>query len=595
MKKTQRSRIAFWLVACSALLVATFASHAQQTFIVDDFVPAGVGPANPTNYDNYPWTTSYSSGQISNVWWNWFGGAFSNLVWDSTVDASNNPSSGSMKITANFTSNPGASIYSQWVVWDDGNTNNYFSLNLSGLTYTNFQCDVKFAPGSASDAGTTGGQPIFGHLRFGIRPAADWGVQDWFGGVDIPATNTDWVHVSLPLNAISDPNLVNMGSVLIQIDSAYYSLNLNGPSTLWVDNIKFVGVPVTYGAPTLGIQKATPALRIFAGSTGTVNDREEIATLDQRQAWVGSAGYPVTYPVSYSFTLLSFPAVQAGSVFTFHMFLVPTNSSVTHAGLYKFQNNQYVEFQVKNDLWLLIQGGTNQGQITAQVAWKTNLINSNPTNQALLITNSTAVGTWTLTFNSATSGTLTAPGASSAASFNIPAAAAAQFTNPLVAFFGVQPNCPWGEGQYVDVSNIQTIGVTGPVNDNFTTDTAINPAVWDPSDSAQPSSLVLVTNGAPYWVTWTMPDTDFLDAGTGLGELGVTTNLTSGPWVVPEYYNYYNDGVYLPNSALQGIVKWTLVPANCLPTVDGQPQNGQRLSPNAFFRLFNNTNPPPQP
>jgi len=175
MKKTKRSRIAFWLVACSALLVATFASHAQQTFIVDDFVPAGVGPDNPTNYDYYPWTTSYSSGQISNVWWNWFGNAFSNVVWDSTMDASNNPNSGSLKITANFTSDTNTSTYSQWVVWDDGNTNNYFNLNLSGLTYTNFQCDVRFAPGSASDAGTTGGQPIFGHLRFGIRPSAYWG------------------------------------------------------------------------------------------------------------------------------------------------------------------------------------------------------------------------------------------------------------------------------------------------------------------------------------------------------------------------------------------------------------------------------------
>ena len=147
----------------------------------------------------------------------------------------------------------------------------------------------------------------------------------------------------------------------------------------------------------------------------------------------------------------------------------------------------------------------------------------------------------------------------------------------------------------MDVSHIQTIGVTGPVNDNFTTDTAINLAVWDPSDSAQPSSLVLVTNGSSYWVTWTMPDADFLDASSGLGELGVATNLTSGQWVVPEYYNYYNDGIYLPNSAAQGTMKWTLIPSNCLPTVDGQPQNGQRLSPNAFFRLFDNTNPPPQP
>jgi hypothetical protein len=600
MKKTQRSRIAFWLVTCSAMLVLIPVSRAQWTFIVDDFAPGGVGLGNPTNYDYYTYTNNYAAGQITNVWWNWFGSAFTNLVWDGTTDAGNNPNSGSMEITANFTSNTNTSTYSQWVIWQQGWNvgNNYldwYNMSLDGSLFTNlsFQCDVKFAAGSASDSGTYG-SPIFGHLRFGI-PSSSWGAQDWFAqGVDIANTNTNWVHVNIPLSALTDPNLANILGVLIQIDSSYYSLNLNGPSTLWIDNIEFVGTPIVNPPPTLGMQKATPALRIFAGSTGTVNDREQIATLDQRQAWVGSAGYAVTYPVSYSFTLLSFPAVQAGSVFTYHMFLVPTNASDSHAGQFNFHNNQYVEYQCKDDLWLVIQGGTNQGLITAQIAWKTNLANSNPTNQALLITNSTAVGTWTLTFTNATGGTLTAPGASPAP-FSIPAAAAAQFTNPLVAFFGVQPNSPWGEGQYVDVSHIQTIGVTGPVNDNFTTDTAINPAVWDTSDSAQPSSLVLVTNGSAYWVNWTMPDTDFLDPGTGLGELGVATNLTSGQWVVPEYYNYYNDGVFLPNSAAQGTMKWTLIPTNCLPTVDGQPQNGQRLSPNAFFRLFNNTNPPAQP
>jgi len=49
MKKTKRSRIAFWLVGCSALLVAALAARAQtQNYVVDDFAPAGVGPANPT-------------------------------------------------------------------------------------------------------------------------------------------------------------------------------------------------------------------------------------------------------------------------------------------------------------------------------------------------------------------------------------------------------------------------------------------------------------------------------------------------------------------------------------------------------------------
>ncbi len=575
MKKTNRSSIAFCLVTCLALLVATFASRAQ-TVIIDDFAPAGVGPGNPTNHDYYAWPQSYSGGQISNVWWNWFGSAFVNAQWDPTMDANSNSSSGSLKITANFTSDPDTSTYSQWVVWDAGTSNNFFGRNLSGLTYSNFQCDVRFAPGSASDiGGSQSPVPIFGHLRFGNRTAG-YG-QDWFGGVDIPTNNTGWVHVSLPFNAVSDPNMVNINNVLIQIDSSYYGLNLNGPSTMWIDNIEFVGTTNTYAPPTLGIQKTTPALRIFAGSGTDMYGREQLDTVDQKQSWVGG-----TYPVSYSFTLLSFPTVPVGSAFSFHIFLVPENNFVSQNGKYAFLGNSLVEYDLKNDLWLYIAGGANPGQVTAQIAWKTGKILSNPTNQVLLITNSTAVGTWTLTFTNATGGSLTAPG-TNPVPFSIPAATAALFTNPLVAFFGVQPNSPWGEGQYVDVSHIQTIGVKGvPVNDYFTTDTAINPAVWDTSDSEVQSSLVLVTNGAPYWVTWTMPDTDYLDPDTGLGQLGVTTNLT-GRWVVPEYYNGYNDGLNIPNTAAQGAVKWTLMSSNYLPTVDGQPQSGQPLAPNAFL------------
>lgn len=580
--KTTISRMASWLFICSALLVATLASRAQtMNFIVDDFAPTGVGPANPTNYDYYPWAVTYSSGQISNVWWNWFGNAFvtnNNLgcQWDSTSDASNNPSSGSLKISLNWTTN------NQFTVWDQGNTNNYFGCNSFGLTnvtFTNFECDVRFAPGSASDAGNTGGQPIFGHLRFGIRSNTGGYGQDWFGAVDIPATNIAWVHVSIPLNPIANTDLTNITSVLIGIDSQYYDLNLNGPSTLWVDNIKFVGSRIQNGPPTLAMQKATPALRIFAGSGTDVNGREQLATIDQNQSWVGG-----TYPVSYSFTLLSFPTVPDGSLFRFHIFLVPTNYYDTHASSISFHGNQYVEYQVRKMLWLNVSA-TNPTNVTAIIQWKTNYANNNPTNTALLITNSTAVGTWTLTFNSANTGTLAAPGASPAA-FSIPATVAAQFTNKLIAFFGVQPDSPWGEGQHVDVSHIQTIGVKSPgvpVNDNFTTDTAINPAVWDTSDSAMASSLVLVTTNTPYWVSWTMPDTGFENG------LGVAPALITGPWKVPEYYNDYYDGIYLPGTALQGTMKWTLIPSTCLPTVDGKMYDGGTLgpSPNAFFRLSN--------
>ena len=187
---------------------------AQTVYVVDQFDPSGTGG------------NSYSGGQIGNVWGNWFGGAFQSLAWDSASDASNNPNSGSMKITANFGD--------QFEVFDGFNV---IVPPLNGLQYTNFQCDVRFAQGSATANNT------FGHLEFGIAVGYD---QDYFGSVDVPSSNTNWVHVSIKLNATTDPNLQSISDVLIHIYGPNSSPALSGNSTLWVDNIKFVGrSPVT--------------------------------------------------------------------------------------------------------------------------------------------------------------------------------------------------------------------------------------------------------------------------------------------------------------------------------------------------------------
>jgi glucuronoarabinoxylan endo-1,4-beta-xylanase len=209
------------------LLVALVGVNGQAqttTYVVDQFDPAGTGG------------NSYSGGQIGNVWGNWFGTAFQSLVWDSASDASNNASSGSMKITCNF-----SSANNQFEVY---NGLNGLNPPLLGLQFTNFQCDVRFAAGSATV--TNGGVVIFGHLQFGTSTAANG--QEYFGGsaygIDIVATNINWVHISIPINAVASTNLQSLNDVLIHIYGPWYGsgATLNGASTLWVDNIKFVGV-----------------------------------------------------------------------------------------------------------------------------------------------------------------------------------------------------------------------------------------------------------------------------------------------------------------------------------------------------------------
>jgi glucuronoarabinoxylan endo-1,4-beta-xylanase len=207
------------LMQLVAALLGVDGRAQTTTCFVDPFNPSGTGGHN------------YGSGQITNVWGNWFGGAFQSLAWDPASDAGNDSSSGSMKITANFTGNNGNS---QFAVYDF----NGIYPPVNGRQYTNFQCDVRFAPGSATT--TNGNVALFGHLMFGVT---DGFSQDYFGGVDIPAGSTNWVHVNLPINATDDPNLSCIYNVLVHVYGPYYSPGLNGASTLWVDNIKFSGEP----------------------------------------------------------------------------------------------------------------------------------------------------------------------------------------------------------------------------------------------------------------------------------------------------------------------------------------------------------------
>ncbi len=212
-----------WLSWCLLLALVNRGRSQTTNFIVDAFNASGTGG------------NIYSAGQITNAWMNWFGSAFQSLIWDGTSDASNNPSSGSMKITAVF--NGLGSIPNQFTIFDGFN-----GLNppLTGLQYTNFQCDIRFADGSATVSAN--GTFIYGHLQFGVSTAA--GGQDYFGAVDVPAGNYNWVHVSLPLEAAVDTNLLNISDVLIHIYGPFYSPGLAGATVLWIDNVQFTGAGV---------------------------------------------------------------------------------------------------------------------------------------------------------------------------------------------------------------------------------------------------------------------------------------------------------------------------------------------------------------
>jgi glucuronoarabinoxylan endo-1,4-beta-xylanase len=213
------SPLAGCVLALLGFINASEFARAQNIQVIDDFNPSGVG--------GY----SYSGGQITDVWGNWFGSAFVSLAW-STNNVNNSANAGSMQINLNFN---GSS--NQFEVYDI----NGIYPPVNGTEFTTFQCAVMFAPGSATVM--VGGSNTFGYLQFGDE---DNGSQDYFGGIYVSATNTNWVSVSLPIDPALDPNLTNIYNLLIHMYGPYNSPALSGTSTLWIDNIQFVGpTPVT--------------------------------------------------------------------------------------------------------------------------------------------------------------------------------------------------------------------------------------------------------------------------------------------------------------------------------------------------------------
>lgn len=506
---------------------------------------------------SYP-INAFDAATEVNAWVNWFGQSFYQVGWDSS-DASNNVSSGSMKLEAFYpNSGIGGCCGPQFVTHNGFNA---FSPVVPGngnaapvAVATNISFDVRFEADSVYNTNANNWPTI----EVGTRGSTF--NQYTFGTFTIPHTQTNWVRVNIPISA--SPNWTNIPHVFLK----HYSTSLGGWLRFYVDNMTFTLADVPITPPTLAIEKAKTGLRMFAGPSQY--NRTQIASVDTNQSWVGGA-----YPVSYSFTLSKYEVNPPLN--EFHMFLTPVNY-IQGGAL-----DQYTDYSTaSNNFRLAIVGGApGTPTVTATLDYKTNAINANPNQVVLSITNQTANGTWTVTFNSATTGTLTAPGASPAA-FSLPADVASTFANPVVAFWGVQPNPVNAIGQSIELTHVQTANVAVPgvaINSDFTTGAAINTNIWLASSvSADAANLIIVDASKAWWINWGYPDTGF--------RLTTKADLANGlvPWKTPGYYTGYNTNTPLLQRYFASRVA-TLVPVGALPTASGL-SNGIPAGA-AFFRM----------
>ncbi|HEX3720974.1 MAG TPA: hypothetical protein VH595_23735 [Verrucomicrobiae bacterium] len=569
---------------------------------VDQFNALSVLPVNPY-YTNGGTDIDYSAGDIGELWGTWFGDA-ATFTWDNTKDAqgdTNNGLGGSMEIQLDFTGGDQLEAY-------DGNNGITPTLNGEALGFTSFECDVMFDSSSAVQTNYTAGAPglvYFGNLQFGTRTAVLGGSaafgQDYFGNgaiTQVPQTlSNQWVHVKIPVSALSDANIADLTDIIIHIYSPFgnggvASQDLIGPVTFWVDNMKFkapLALPLV-PPPSLKIQPAIPATARFF-TTAPQYTRTDLATSDFNQSWIGGPGDPgnttaaYSQPVSYSVT---FKSLTSDSSAQTTLWLVEDDTGT-------YNGNDY---SLPTELWLNIVANPPTGW-TAQVAWKANDPGANPTNIALTVTNTVGVGTWTLTFTGETTGTLMAPGWLTPSNFTIADPnVATDFGNPLTALFGIQGNGT-AYGAYDDVTQISITNVAGANElDLFASDTDIETnSIWSEGfDTGTPSGyyqitnltandgagftsaypttvqgIILVTTNTPFWVSWNVTTN-----GYGLGE-SATGVLPITSLISPASFSGYTD---VPLQCVAGTTNWALIPNDCLaPGKEG------------FFEVVN---PPPQ-
>lgn len=565
---------------------------ASNVYWVDDFSTNGVGPTNPTNYDYFDSSTQevYSIGDITNVYADWFGNGLTNGLSWSTNNPNNNPAFGSLQL--NLT--PGAG---QFVLHHAD-----YSVNpgISSLVYTDVEMDIRYDPSSITSV--SGGTTNFGPLRIGVRPNGVYNVQDWFYYITpVLSTDTNWVHIVAPLSS-ADVNQQSWGELMIGEDPSVGGWNGQGNQTLYVANIKFVGPQLVAKTPqpTVSMLPAKPGLRIFAGSTVNTYDRASVSTVSQSESWIGGS-----FPVSYSFSLLSYPNNNINQTMVQILPIGPlTAAGNTYlGGTFPAGGNEYADYQDPNGMWLVLapNGG---GAVTATVEWKTNLPNANPNQIAMTFTNPTAIGNWTWTFTGPNAGTVTAPGGRVQPFTITDTNVTADFANPCAAVFGLQPNSTAGEGLWEDWGSVAISGTGGSVSDDWTHQTAdfssgVSPdGNFSAQGSANPPEVIISRNGLDaYWFSWTTPI-----PATGFGVVA-GTNLLSSPstWVDPPYYSGNSD--FFPPRADSAVLLaskyWTLMPYDDLPTVDGNPQPSppaitDPLAPNAYWigtTNFNNQYP----
>jgi hypothetical protein len=447
------------------------------------------------------------------------------LMVDYTLDAANDPNSGSLRCEIPFT---GAGIgqfmtfgtLGNRYAWDDS-----VVINAVGA-YTNLVFDIRVDPTTAP----TIHHDNYGALEVGLvmKVGTAWSTNR-LNTYTIPLTATNWTSAVIPI----DQTTVDLDKVT----GVYFSMWPHGAYTntmvFNVDNLWLQPMPTNAPPnppPIMSLQKAIPGLNLIAAGNDQ-SDRQNIRTVRPEYSWVGKG----SAPVSYAFTVKAFPGTNHPN-FEVHNYLIPVPYDPA-SGPGTIDPGSAPDWGQTNCIFMELQNKAD-GSATYTFRWKTNSIpDGNGTYYssplAAIRDPNGPIGTWTLSFVNDTHVTMTSPSGSST-NFEFSADKLAGYVDatgaalPLYYYLGAKPQETINRGLSAVISRVSIQGAGTKIDDTFSNASGLDASIWELAANHASAVQVLAPN-ALYWVNWTLPDAGFalqtnaVVTGTNWNENGAAT------------------------------------------------------------------------
>lgn len=484
----------------------------------------------------------------------WYGPGYNNtpVLGDPTNDAAGDPTSGSLDLNLPFTTTFSQNVQ---VFGTFDNQYGYDGTTVMPLNIiTNIGFDIYVDPATMPDSSGNYGSILMSLIDAGWSDGGR--TSAWTNYLTIPAAaKGHWVHLndtgvaaeSLAMQGLGFTTVAGFGFYFNNFgDNGYPAVNQH----MWIDNVivqTSSAPPPPPPPPTLAAPvQAVPGLNVIANSGG-VNDRQEVEFVpDTGLGWVGHTG---SGPVTYSFTITSFPKAPLYTTEAY-LFLIPNPAAKESAPDYNEAAAAWLEvqatpnggqgiFQYKvnepggNNM---LYGNATAGYTNAPGSWDgVSTLTSNGTNVWKETGNLTNVqstkllGTWTLKFTSDQNGTIIAPDGSTA-SFTIPSYYYTNFTETsgFNLYLGMQANTSVAFNQGVVYSGASFQGMPSAYSETFTGETTLNTNFWVATYTTGVGGTLIVPPTAPYWVSWSQPAIGYSLINSGsLGASAVWKNVST--------------------------------------------------------------------